>query len=328
MRRRILTVLFLASLICTAGVALWLVSLREEVPANLGSDMQYILLAPDMEERYWVEVASGAKAADRDLGTDTLLVHYRDQINLPEYIRDAGLSGAKGIIVKGDYRCGDAVADVVESGIPVLFYDSDFPEKGRTSYVGNNNYALGYQAGELLEELMGPEGTYLLVVRSKNAPSQSERLRGIEDALSGFPALTCAQVIEDMGEMMTLRLRLQEAMESDAPIRGILTLGGISADILGNLLEQFSVDPEEVSVIVTDLTEAAASYIQTGFYDAVIALDPRQIGYRSVEALWQHDTQGIPLASEVTLDTVIVTRENLSEYLKEKENYALEWNSY
>ena len=328
MRRRILTVLFLASLICTAGVALWLVSLREEVPANLGSDMQYILLAPDMEERYWVEVASGAKAADRDLGTDTLLVHYRDQNNLPEYIRDAGLSGVKGIIMKGDLRCGDAVAEVVGNGIPILFYDSDFPQKGRTSYVGNDNYALGYLAGELLEELMGPEGAYLIVTRSKNAFSQSERLRGIEDALSGCPDLACAQVIEDRGEMMTLRLRLQEALRSDGPIRGILTLGGISADILGNLLEQFSVDPEEMSVIVTDLTETAASYIQSGTYDAVIALDPRKIGYRSVEALWQYDTKGIPLSSLVTLDTSVVTQDNLSEYLKEKENDALEWNSY
>lgn len=328
MKGKILGLLFTVSVILTVAAALQLLSVKESAPAAADSDRRYVFLAPNTEEKYWIEIAQGVKAADMQMGSDTLLVHYLDQQNLAWYIRDAYLSGARGIIVKGDANCTEEIKNATEAGVPVLFYDSDFPESGRTSYVGNDNYEIGVEAARALLRIMGEKGSYLIVTRAVGANSQKERVQGVKDVLSAYPEITYAGTVEDEGELINFRLSLQEYLDSDEEIRGIVTLGGVAADNLGKLLQNFGVEPDELAVVVTDFSEQSMAYLQSGEYDTVISLDTFRTGYRSVELLNEYYEEGKAIETETRLEAGVVTADNLAQFVRERDDDELEWNSY
>lgn len=334
MKKKVLMLSFMICLSLTMLVTIHLAFFRGETSDFSEDKARYVFLAPNMEEKFWVNIAEGIRTADQEMGSDTLLVHYRYEDDLGGYIRDARLSGAQGIIVRGFSRgIGDTAKEeeirkAVDSGIPVLLYDSDDSEGSRTAFVGSDNIEFGKTAARALVQEMGEEGNYLLIVRGIGIDTMRMRIDGVEEVMSAYPGVVLVETIEDGNDLLTLRQHLQNYLTEGKNIRGILALGGLSADYLGELLQNFGVDQEKMAVVVTDLTEQAAVYLTSGDYDAVIELDAWQVGYRSVELLNQYYSEGEEIASKNLLEAEVVTGDNLSRYTEERGNAELEWNSY
>ena len=327
MKEKLIKTSFVVFLFLTALSALTLGVEHETLDTAAQSPYRYVFLAPNKEEEYWAEVASGVKAQDQEEGSDTLLVQDKNENLIANYLMDARLSGAKGVILKGTNEANEEIQKMTEEGIPVIFYNSDFPESGRTAYVGHDNYEIGRLSGELLVQTMGEKGSVFVFARTYLASTMKDRLRGFLDYLKDYPHVQTADFIEDRGNLLTLREAFYAALEKEDKIQGMVSFGGMATDHLGDLLENVD-GKEEMAVIVTDLSDNSAAMLEKGVYDAVISLDASEIGRKAVELLNAHDREGKELPSEVMLDLKVVTKENLPEYLFHIEEKDWEWNSY
>ncbi|MCC8180520.1 MAG: LacI family DNA-binding transcriptional regulator [Planctomycetes bacterium] len=72
----------------------------------------------------------------------------------------------------------DALSTVVRDGIPVVTFNSDVPECGRLCHVGQDEYASGRIAGDLLAKILPSGARTLTVVHNLEFASQTDRLNG------------------------------------------------------------------------------------------------------------------------------------------------------
>lgn len=55
----------------------------------------------------------------------------------------------------------DPINEIIDSGIPVVMFDSDSPDSNRSTFLGTSNYDCGVSAAEYIGEAMGGEGTVI-----------------------------------------------------------------------------------------------------------------------------------------------------------------------
>lgn len=300
-----------------------------EIKEDIDDKAKYVFLSPNKTEKYWVSIAAGTQDADADFNTDTLLVQYDGNENEYLYIQDAINSNADGIIMKGDDSVNEQLQLCRNKGIPVVFYDSDFPESGRDFYVGVDNYRTGTQAAGMMAEKLEGEGQVLVIVRNLNAMSQVDRIQAIKDVFSRFPDLEVAEYIEDGGDIVELKEKLKQAVSGNPDLKGILCMEEAASDYTGDILSDMSVAENRFCIIALDFSRQSLSFVKSGMYDAVLMQDTRQIGYEAVKLLSSYDSGSIK-ENTVYLDNVIITKENADEYEAEAvypEN-ELDWNSY
>lgn len=294
---------------------------------------RFVYMAPNKEEKFWCNIAMGIKAADKESGSDTLLVQYDGNDNVPDYFRDAILSDVEGIIVKGTDCMNEEIMEAVESGVPVVFYNSDFPESGRSCYIGVNNYETGTVAAEVLEKEMNGEGKILAIVRSKAAFSQVERIKALEDKIADYPGMEIVDFIEDNGNELELKEKLLCSLKQNPDLDAIICMEEVASDSVGMLLKNFEEDYTDLFIVTLDFTDKAVEYIKNGEYDVIVMQDLFQIGYLAVEQLnHYYETKGETGVGQmeeiIDLNNLCLTKDNIEEYVQKYETETLEWNSY
>ena len=100
-------------------------------------------------------------------------------------IEELTAKGATGILA----TAGDAApwcrpsTQPSKLGFPVLTFDSDAPDSKRLTFVGTQNYAAGYTAGEAMAEWLGGKGK--IAISTFPGPDHlAKRVQGFKDALA------------------------------------------------------------------------------------------------------------------------------------------------
>ncbi len=71
----------------------------------------------------------------------------------------------------------------MDTGIPVLTFDSDAPKSKRICYIGTNNYQAGREAGKAMIEFLQGKGNYAAMTGGLGALNLNERIRGFRDEI-------------------------------------------------------------------------------------------------------------------------------------------------
>ena len=111
---------------------------------------------------YWAEVELGVKKAAEDLGVKaTFFVPQKEdiqaQISQMESFIAMGVDGIA-IAPSDPTALAPTIATAMSKGIPVITLDTDAPESERLAYIGTDNYSAGKLAGQVMSQLLGPEG--------------------------------------------------------------------------------------------------------------------------------------------------------------------------
>jgi ribose transport system substrate-binding protein len=225
------------------------------------------------------------------------------------------------------------IQDTVSSGIPVIFYNSDFPQSGRSCYIGMDNYTAGVMAAEAAVQNLEGKGRVLVILRRKDASSQTDRITAVEDTLADYPEIELVGCIEHNGSELELKEKLLQELKQNPMPDAILCMDEIASDQVGAILENLGENSEELFIVALDQTDKTEEYIRTGVYDLIVTQDIFQIGYCAVKQLnGYYETKeetGIGQMEEVIyLDNICITEENIEEYVQKQEQETLEWNSY
>ncbi|MEM7340743.1 MAG: LacI family DNA-binding transcriptional regulator [Actinomycetota bacterium] len=183
----------------------------------------------------------------------------------------------------------DAVADLVERGIPVITIVTDLPTSHRLAYVGVDNRASGATAAYLIDRFMAardrPQPPTVLITIS------SQRFRGEEEREIGFrrtaraiaPDWRIAELFETEGLADTIAAQIA-TVAAAGPVHAVYSIGGGNHAVL-DTLEDHGGQPEVF--IAHDLDRENRALLTAGRIAAVLHHDLRADARRACSLIMQ-----------------------------------------
>ena len=144
--------------------------------------------------------------------------------------------GSKGVVLKAPDvpEISDAIAKLVERGIPVVTLVTDIPLSRRVAYVGIDNRAAGSSAAYLIDRLLGDGPGDVLIALSRSV------FRGEEEREIGFRATmrrrSANRALIEQTDTDGLDVRVRKStlrtLQSNPGINSVYSIGGGNQAIL------------------------------------------------------------------------------------------------
>jgi ribose transport system substrate-binding protein len=173
-----------------------------------------------------------------------------------------------------------AIDKAVDTGIPVIGFDSDSPESQRLSYVGTNNYDFGATGAMAMGEYLNGEGQ-VAIITVPGMAAMDERAQGFQDELAeNFPGIEVVSILNDEGDVAKAESVAQAALQANSEIVGVFSTHGYGAPGVAAAVRTLD-RVGEVTIIGSDYGGPVIELLQTGEVQATVIDDPYLIGYQA-----------------------------------------------
>ncbi len=274
---------------------------------------------------FWETVEQGAGDAAKDLSvtirwegalTETELA---EQNKIIENMMNLGVDGMA-IAPLNNRAMRKPIENVVAAGIPVVVFDSAVDGDKHTSYVATDNQAGGALAARHLAEKLGKDKQRVFLLRYiQGTASTEQRADGFKDAAK-------AAGLDVVGEPYSEDATVAGAIKTSSnSLEGLVKDGKLEVDgifatnlysTLGMLaaLEDLRQGGIQTDVVFVgfDTNPKLIEELQKGSVNALVAQNPRRMGYLAVETLVKH-LRGEPVEPMVDTGVELVTRERLEK---------------
>jgi len=319
----ILTVLLLSLLALLAMNALRqrLIDQTQVLVTDREARYHFVLIAEQTDSPYWQEVYAGAQAAAAEVDAVVELAGPKsfstDQT--AEQIRIAAAARLDGIatcVVDTDLTL-QAINQAVQDQIPVVTLEYDAAESLRQCFVGVNSYDLGQTFGRLVAD-KNPLGEIIILVSEdpqRASLSENQIVAGLQDYLARYPSLTLNSLEINRDSAFSAEQAIRDLLVKDQQtVRAIISLNvGDTLRVVEALVDDGRAST--VSVLGYQENPDVLEYIQSGLIQAVIASDPYQIGYDSIQALAEIKTNN-RTSDYIPSDLVTIDATNVDAYLR------------
>ena len=212
------------------------------------------------------------------------------------------------------------VENAVGTGIPVVIFDSNVEGDAHVSFVATNNEQGGKLAAEHMVELLQKPEAQLVVFRYVQGTASTEsRAKGFVETATGAGMQILADPYPEDGSVAgckkTAGNTLERYIKDDKlQLDGIFccndrsSMGAVAAldDIRKSGIEV------DVKCIGFDFPPKLVAALQAGKVDAIIAQDPRRMGFLAVETLVKH-IKGEAVPDFIDTGVQLVTTDRLAE---------------
>lgn len=239
-------------------------------------------------------VVEGVEKAGREIAGrgSSLLIRTIDSYDtgrMTGAIDDLVESGVEGLaLTPGTAEKTRAkIRSVIDSGIPVVTFNTDARDSGRLSYVGLENYRAGTVCAGLMASSLRDGGTVLPIAGYMENYAHARRLYGFQDTIAErYPSIRtlpyelCRDKDRAAGEIVHRTLR------EHPDLKGIYISGngqyGVCEALRAEGLDQ------RMCLIVYDLTERNKTELRNGTIDYLIDQNAFEQGYRPVMLLYDY----------------------------------------
>jgi len=282
--------------------------------------LEIALVVKALDSEFWQRIRAGAEEAARaDPGVKLAVLAPAQEINI-----DQQVSILEDQILKRVAALAVAPAGVAEiipvldkaraAGIPVVIVDTDIPWPHRVSFIGIDNRLGGRLAGEYILKQIGGKGKVAVIRGVIGVATQEDRLAGFRDAIAGASGVELVAVQPANSERALGMSVMENILTSHPGIRAVfgtndqMALGAMEAIAARRLTGQ-------IVLVGFDATHEALRAIEAGSMSAVMAQYPERIGARAIQEAIQA-ARGQPVEKRVDIGTVLVTRENVAQFLQ------------
>lgn len=292
-------------------------------------DEKYVMVTFQAGIDYWKSAIKGFEDAANDLNVS---VEYRgasqydshEQITVLEQViakKPAGIS----ISAINPYELNTTINKAIEAGIPVVLFDSDAPGSEAYSFLGTDNYAAGVTGAHKMADLLNNNGE-VAVITQPNQHNQKERTNGfIETVHEEYPGMKVVAIKDGKGDQLQSEQAAIEILKQYPDIKGIFTTeanGGVGIAEATQTLKA----EKSIKIISFDTDKRTLDKIQDGVISASLAQGTWNMGYWSMQFLFQHNHGNSSLATEQKSDQSailpkyvdtgisVVTKENVEDY--------------
>ncbi len=198
-------------------------------------------------------------------------------------IEELTAKGVTGILA----TAGDAAPMVpsidaaIAAGIPVITFDSDAPDSQRLTFVGTQNYAAGYTAGEAMAEWLGGAGK--IAISTFPGPDHlAKRVQGFKDALAAMGPDIVTVEINDEGKVDVAETQLTAALQADPTITGIFGAHGNPGPGAAAAVRTTGMEGK-VQIMAFDFGLPVIELIDKGEIKATVGQNPYLMGFTAME---------------------------------------------
>lgn len=286
-------------------------------PTDGGDDdaLRIVMLLNDQFDPYYLTLVTGAEAKAEELGIDfewqapTTL----DVASQTALLQSVAATKPDGIIMSAlDANAMVApMKAVMDSGIPIITVDSDVNDpSARLGTVKSDGHKSGEQAADYASELLGGEGVVGYVGYIPGIQSVDIRLEGWNDgiaAVSGIENIGDEYAEADVSE----NVAKASALLSREPGLNAIFASWTNATIgTAQAVQQAGRD---VAVIGMDASPDEVDLLRRGLVSALIVQRPYDMGGIAIEELVKYVRDGVDPESEILLDSVVATQENMDD---------------
>lgn len=207
--------------------------------------------------------------------------------------------GVDGIVATaGDAETMNAaIDDAIESGIPVVMFDSDAPGSERLAFVGTNNYNAGCRAGQAVAEWHG-DGARVGISTFPGPDHLARRVEGFEDCLlAAAPGAEIVQVVNDEGRVDGAETAITAMLQANPTINVIFAAHGNPGPGAAAAVRNLGL-VGEIDIMGFDFGLPVLELIESGEIRATVGQNPYLMGYMGMMLAY-----GARNETDVTLGT-------------------------
>lgn len=202
------------------------------------------------------------------------------------------------------------VQQVNKAGIPIVNVTDRLSAGDTVSFVGASDYNLGLLAGEALLKKMGGKGNVIILEGVKGTITNTDRVRGFNDALKKFPDVKLLASQPGNYQRLQALQVTENLLQSHRQIDGIMAandamgIGAIEAlDGAGRKAQVISINGTKEAIEAIKAGKLLASSDYNGFIQGCLGV---QIAVRHLA--------GKPVPKEVLLKPVVIDASNYKAY--------------
>lgn len=282
-----------------------------------GGDIKVGVILKTLSSEYWQYVASGVKAAEKDLGVTVALqgpaseTAYDEQNSMLETMLADGTIQAMAI---APLQPDSVVSMLGSTDKPILFVDTDAPYDAKVSYVGTGNEAAAKTGGEYAAEVAGEGAQAAWIGGVQGNTTSDDREAGFTAGLEeGGVEVVVQQYGEGLGDKAA---SIMENVLTSNPDISVVVAN--NDDMAAGAARAAQAAGKELTIIGFDGIQAGVQNVIDGTVTATVAQDPFGMGYQAVEAAVKA-VKGEDVEDFIDTGSTVITKDNAEEYLAKLE---------
>ena len=263
----------------------------------------YYLVGMHIILPYWQDHRRGWETAANELGVKAIFTgeNGNDAARQVDIFEQVIAKNPAGILVSPiDPQMMIApINKAIDMGIPVICIDTDSPKSKRLTYLGTDNYASGYRAGEILAKAIGNSGD-VGILTIPGIYSLDERQRGFEEYLKqNHPDIKVVSVLNDEADPSKATNAAAQMLKAVPNISGIF--GTDAASGVGAAVALRKVDKlGKVKIVVFDKDSSVLELVEQGEIEATLIQRTFTMSYYGLKFLYDVKHKNITMASDMT----------------------------
>lgn len=271
---------------------------------------------------FWKSIHAGAIQAARELsaaGTHVEVIwkgplredDREQQIQVVEGFFSQGVDGI--VLAPLDSRAlVRPVEEARRAGLPTVIIDSGLESQDMISFVATDNRKGGRLAADRLGELVGAEGTVLLLRYQEGSASTNEREEGfLEQIRAQHPRIRVISSDQYAGPTRETAKRASENLLNrfGNEIQGVFTPNESST--VGMLLALQDIRKVgDIRFVGFDASQILVDALRAGQLQGLIVQNPMRMGYLGVKTMVDH-LQGKQVEKSIDTGVMLVTPDNI-----------------
>lgn len=268
---------------------------------------------------FWTIARKGCEQADGELANVEVEFKIPSDGTAAEQRRiidDLMAKGVSGIAISpvDPVNQTEMINDLAKQ-ILVITQDSDAPASDRACYLGTDNRAAGYQAGELIKEALPQGGRIMVFVGKMDAENAQARFQGIKEALQGSN-IEIIDVRTDDTDTVRAKANAADTLVHYPDIAALVGLWNYNGPAILNAVKDAG-KVGQVKIVCFDEDDATLAGVKEGSIFATVVQQPYEFGYQSVQLMARvlsGDRSVIPADKLKIIPTLIINRDNVDEF--------------
>ncbi|WP_449539150.1 sugar-binding protein [Ferdinandcohnia sp. Marseille-Q9671] len=296
-RRTFIYTILILSFVTAVGFSVYFYNqiqrYTQEMEEAISSDTHlpkyhFVLIVEELKHDYWRLIEEGAKDAEKKY--DIFIEYVGPERSNPEeqlkLFDKAIKSRVDGIIVQGlNEEFTELINKSERQGIPVITIDTDSPESMRHAYIGSDNYVAGQLAGKALVEDTNGKATVGIITPSLDNPHHRQRVQGFKDVVEKEDGIEIVAINESKitrveAEEKAYNMLLEH--KNITAFYGTSSYNGIGIVSAAKSLQK----QDDIYVITFDPIGENLELLRNGDIDAIVQQHPYEMGYVSVERMF------------------------------------------
>ena len=275
-------------------------------PVFLSAKVGALEAAADLSDKYRM----------LDVKIDWQSPEIEDASAQADLIRSAIKDGTDAIIVSCSDRDSltQAINKAVDSGIPVMTFDSDSPDSKRFAFYGPDDVEMGKILMKKLAELIDNNGTIAILGGNQQAPNLQQRIKGVKETAAELPNI---KIIGEYYHPETEEEAVKQMLlvqQQNPDLTGWAMVG--SWPFFGDKLLG-KIEPGKIKIVAVDALPEELKYIEKNYVQVLLGQPTFRWGKVSVEMVVNKIYLKKKVDKIINFKPIPVTIENLGGWSRQ-----------